>query len=273
MRFLIALFTMLAAVGVAHAQSTLTQNLSAQKLPTFSGNLGLGYNSNLYRPSDYDSQASVSGDLTLNYRVKNGNLIRSYVGGFKETTQGQEWRPNDGWVGWVNNAFWYRSNKVVLGQQVRFSMPLSRESRDRDTKLTGVSLVPVAIVTLSPAVTFIYQPQLIKNFHTYQQNRAGSNNTEYAFNHTFVGSISLSDRFYFQPVLVYGDSWTYGGTRKDPIYQVAGEVGYGINNQFTVAAGWSNGGAFRRFEQGSDQTLEVFNNNTSSVYTALYWVF
>jgi len=264
---------MVVSAGIAHAQSTLQQNLTTTKLPKLSGNTSLGYNSNFARQTSADSEQSISADLTLNYRLKDANILRGYFGAFKELTQGQEYKPQDGSVSWVNNGFWGRTGKFTFGQQVRLNLPYSRESRDRDTKLAGVSLVPVMMVNVSPSVLFIYQPQVIRNFHTYEENRLGAKNVEWSTNHLFVGVISITDNLYLQPVLVYGQSWAYGGTRRDPTFQSAGEVGYTVGGGFTVAAGWTNAGSIQRVEQGPGQDFEVFDNNTSTFYTSLYWVF
>lgn len=273
MRLFIAAFLMIVSVGVAHAQSTLTQNLTAQKLPKFSGNTGIGYNSNFARQRTSDSEQSISGDFTLNYRVSGSNLIRGYFGGTKEMTQGQEWLPSDGFVAWVNNAFWGRHGRVTIGQQVRVHAPFSKESRLRDTKYTGVSLIPVFLVSVTPAVLFIYQPNASKSFHTYKVNKLGNRNAEYGLSHTAAVAWSITDQVYFQPTAIYRNSWSYGGTSRDPSYAVAGELGYSFNSGVTIAAGWTNEEAMRRFENGADTDLQAFDNNTSTFYTSLYWVF
>jgi len=273
MRLVLALFTMVLAYGVAHAQSTLQQNLTAQKLPTYSGNLSLGYNSNLVEQESSQYRSSLSGDLTLNYRLQGAHLLRGYFGGYKELTQNEEWKPNHGFLAWVNNAFWHRSSKLIVGQQVRLNLPYSKESRVRDTKLAGVSVAPLFMVNLAPSVMFIYLPQGIRNFHTYEQTRLGTSNPEYTFSNLGVLVWSVTDAVYLQGVASHSQSWAYSGRRRDPAYSASGEAGYSFKGGLTLAAGWSNGGVMRRFEQGTDQSFEVFNNKTSTVYSALYWVF
>jgi len=275
MRLAALILLVLLAWTRAWAQSTLTQNLSTQKPPVFSGNLGLSYNSNLYQPESRSNAHNSSGsaDLTVNYRVKDANIIRAYFGGFKEFTDGQEWRPNDGFVGWVNNSFWTRKERYSLGQQVRLNIPYSKESRKRDTKVAGISVVPVVSVILAPTLTFIYQPQLIHNLHTYTVNQENTNNTQWAVNQTFVLSWSMSEKFYLQGVYVHGMGWNYHGAKKDDVYQVGGELGYSISNAFIIAGGWNNSGGIRAYENGNDQTVRIFDNNTSTVYAALYWIF
>lgn len=273
MRLFAVIIVSLFCLGSAFAQSTLTQNLSDKKPPKYSGNLGVGYNSNLYEASSNSHESSGSADLTVNYRIKDANLLRAYLGGYKEFTQGQEWKPNDGFIGWVNNRFWKHEKKFSLGQQVRVNLPYSKESRKRDSKIAGISVVPVASISLAPSLAFIYQPQVIHNFHTYTVNEAHQNNTQWAVNQTFVLSWSFLDNWYAQGVYVHSMGWTYGGTKKPDVYQVAGELGRSVSSQFTVAAGWSNSGAIRAFENGNDQTVRVFDNKTSTVYAALYWIF
>jgi hypothetical protein len=259
------------------AQSTLQQNLSASKLPDFSGNASLGYNSDLYTRQSYTHAASLSGDLTINYRVKNANLLRATLSGYQETTQGQETKMNDSFVGWVNNGFWRSGEVLTIGQQIRLNMPYSKDSRVRDTKLVGVSVVPVFMANMAPLgiknVMFIYQPQMIKNFHTYTINRAGTSNTEYAVNHLLVGVYSPTEKLYVQPVFVYGQGWNYSGRKKDDTYQFAFESGYSISAAATIAAGWSNTGSIRNLENGNDQTIQLFDKKTSTVYGALYYRF
>ncbi len=273
MRLFIATFLMIVSASVAHAQSTLTQNLTAQKLPKVSGNMGVGYNSNFARQNTSDSEQSISGDMTLNYRVSGANLIRGYFGGQKEITQGQEWSPTDGFAAWVNNAFWGRHGRVTIGQQVRLHAPFSKESRLRDTKYTGVSLIPVFLVSVTPAVLFIYQPNASKSFHTYKVNKEGNLNAEYGLSHTAAVAWSITDHVYFQPTFIYRNSWSYGGTSRNPSYAAAGELGYSFTSGLTLATGWTNEQSMRRFENGADTTVKPFDNNTSTFYTSLYWVF
>jgi hypothetical protein len=84
---------------------------------------------------------------------------------------------------------------------------------------------------------------------------------------------SPTDNIYIQPVFVYGQAWTYNNRKKDDVYQFALETGFIIGKGLTAAAGWSNAGAIRNFENGNDQTVQLFNNKTSTLYGALYYVF
>ena len=200
-------------------------------------------------------------------------MLHLYMGGQKELIQGQEWLPSDGYAGWVNNAFWSRSSKLTVGQQVRVHIPMSKDSRDAAQKYTGVSVVPVFMVTMTPAVLFIYQPNFSKNFNKYQENESGNKLTEYSISQTAMLSWSINDNIYFQPTFVYRNSWSYGGQQRDPSYAFAAEAGYSISQAFTVAAGWTNEEQIRRLDVGPDTEFKAFDNNTSTFYTALYWVF
>lgn len=273
MRLLLALILMVVSAAVAHAQSSLQNNLSTNKLPAFSGNVSATLNSNLYNPDTNSYEASSSADVILNYRIKGANLLRAFVGGSQSFTQGREFTPADGFVSWVNNSFWSRSSKLTIGQQVRLAIPMSRESRERDSKVTGVSLVPIFIASLTPRFMMIYLPQVNRNVHAFKQNRLQNNNIEYSVGNVLVGIYSITDSIYWQGVASHGQAWSYGGTQRDPSFGFSNEIGYSLPKNFTVALGWSNSGNIRRVEQGSDQSIELFDNRTSTVYSALYWVF
>jgi hypothetical protein len=262
---------------IGHAQSTLQQSLGTGQMPKVSGSFNLGYSSNLYERSDYAFNSTTDASVILNYNAGSGNLVRGVFSGFQENDHGRETKLNDGFVGWVNNGFWKKGEILTIGQQIRLNMPTSKDSRVRDTKVLGVSLVPVFIANMTPVgitgLTLIYQPQLIKNFHTYKVNRAETSNTSYAAVNTFIASYSFMDKFYIQPVLAYSMGWTYNNRKKDDSYSASAELGYSVLNNLTIAGGWSNTAAIRNLENGNDQTINVFNKKTSLVYGALYYMF
>jgi hypothetical protein len=261
----------------AFSQATLLSTNVNQKAPRFNGFTGLSYSSNLYESNSVSSETYLSGEFMLNYRVQGANLIRATLSGQQQQFAGHESQLNDGALGWVNNSFWRSGEVLTIGQQVRAILPTSKNSRVRDEKIIGVSLAPVFQFNLTPkgltGVMVIYQPQLIRNFHEYQQNRAYQNNVQTGLNQILAVAWSVTDRFYVQPSFVYGSSWSYGNVKRDDTYQFASELGYSFKGGITVNAGITNAGAIRNFENGNDQTIELFNNKTASVYSGLLYSF
>ncbi len=261
----------------AFSQTATLQTQAPSRTTNWSGFASMGYSSNLYEKSETAAQAFGTASLLLNYRVSGDNLIRGSISGYQEQNQGQESKLNDGYVGWVNNGFWKKGKVLTIGQQIRGVFPSSKNSYRRDEKILGVTVVPSFMFNLTPVglrgVILIYQPQFNKNAHRLQQNRAYQNNTSYNVNQSLALVWSITDHVYVQSAFVYGMGWSYGGVKRPDSYQVLSEVGYSFNAGLTLSAGVTNAGAIRNFENGNDQTIELFNNKTASVYTDLTYVF
>ncbi len=259
------------------AQANVLATQVGTSTVNWSGTSYLSYESNLYKKSSINSKSATSVGLTLNYHVKDAHIIRGSFSAEQEHTQQERSRLNDGFLAWVNNSFWRRGKLLTIGQQVRTNVSLSEESRVRDQKNIGVALIPSFVFNLTPVgltgVTFIYQPQAVRNFHQYKQNREYKNNVAYGVSHSMILSWSMTDKLYLQPAFIYGSSWSYGNTKKDDNYSFITELGYSIKNNITLAAGLSSDGAIRNFQNGNDQTVQLYNKNTASVYSALYYVF
>jgi hypothetical protein len=262
--------------NVVSAQSIMQGQINQQK-SRWSGFGNIVYSSNLQERSTYDHKAMTSASLLTNYRLSNGHMIRGSISGYQEQNKGQETKLNDANLGWVNNGFWYKGNGVYVGQQMRAVLPSSKESSVRDEKHIGVSMNPLLIANLAPlgltSVTFIYLPQFTKNFNKYEQNRAYQNNVEYTISQIAAVSWSITDKWFLEPSVVYGQRWSYGGIKRDDTYSVGAELSYRLNSFLGVIVGFSNAGAITNLEQGNDQTFEIFNNRTASMYTGLNYVF
>lgn len=237
----------------------------------------MGYSSNLYEKTESAAEAFGVAAVLVNYRVSGEHLIRGFLSGFQEQNNGQETKLNDGYIGWVNNGFWRKGKVLTIGQQIRGVFPSSKNSYRRDEKLLGVTVAPSFMFNLTPVglrgVTLIYQPQFNKNAHRLEQNRQFQNNTSYNVNQSLALVWSITDHIYLQNSFIYAMAWSYGGVKRPDSYQFFYEAGYSFNSGMTWSLGVSNSGPIRSFENGNDQTIELFNNKTASVYTDLTFVF
>lgn len=267
----------LISAQAAWAQLTTLQTQAPSQRSNWSGFSSMGYSSNMYSQGTSSAQAFGSASILANYRFSGENLARASFSGFQEQNKGREAKLNDGFIGWVNNGFWKKGKVLTVGQQVRAVVPSSKESRVRDEKLLGVSVIPSLMFNMTPVgltgATLIYQPGLTKNFHSTQQNKTFQNNTSFTASQTFALAWSLTDKIYIQPVFAYVMGWSYGGVKRPDSYQVSFESGYNINSNLITSLGVTNAGAIRNFENGNDQTIQLFNNRTASLYMDLTYVF
>ncbi len=244
---------------------------------TFSGALIAGYSSNLIERESFENKAQMTAEALLNFRISGPNILRAYMVGTQEQTQGRESKLGDGYVGWVNDRFWHTSKILNVGQHVRLIAPLSRESRLRDERITGVTVAPIAVLNLTPVgltgVSLFYQPAGTKNFHRYEQNRAFRSNNEYSLSQLFRALYSFTENAYLMSDFVYRNFWSYEGTRKNDLSSFSVELGYSLSSAFIIAAGMTTDSTISNFQNASDDAVEFFNQRTSTVYTEVTYAF
>ena len=241
------------------------------------GSVNLGYNSNLYERDAFQSKTSTTADLLVNYRLSGSNVLRAFGSATQEHSQGRESKIADGYTAWVNDGFWSRGKVATIGQQVRLAVPMSRESVKRDEKLTGVTVAPMAVINLTPVgiigAMLIFQPAVTKNFHKYEMNRAFKTNNEYTFSQLIRAVWGFTERAYLLSDFIYRKAWSYGGTQKNDTTSYSFSVGYNFTNALSASTGITTDSTIRNFQNGSDQNIELFNQNTSSVFLGLTYVF
>ena len=106
----------------------------------------------------------------------------------------------------------------------------------------------------------------MKNFHEFTTSESDENNTEYKIIQFYVLNFDLSDSISFETLLIYSNTWSYQGTRRDPSYLTGLELAYAYNDDLTFASGVNTGGSLENRERGPDQGVEIFDINNSTYY-------
>ncbi len=255
-----------------NVNSGMTSNTSKQ----VSGFISVGYGSNLYEKSATNAESTTSADLMLNYKVSGKNLVRAYMAGSQSSVDNKS-NLKDGYVGWVNDSFWSKGDVTSVGQHVRLAVPVSRESRLRDEKLTGVTVAPIAVFNLTPVgltgVMLAYQPAATKNFHKYQTNKAFVSNNSYTLSQLFRVMWSFTEQAYVVSDFVYRNAWSYENRRKNDVTTFSFQLGYSFLNGVSLAGGISTDSTIRNLQNANDTNADLFNKRTSSVFTGLSYAF
>jgi hypothetical protein len=277
--FVIFLLTLISikAFSQVNTISGTTSSSSSKEQSKFSGFLTATASSNFYDRTSTDSQASTSVEGILNYKVSNKDILRAYAGVEKDLSQSYENELVDSHIGYLRPVV-KKFNKVVSnGLQARLAIPLSKNSRERDSKITGVTVIPFFVANLSPVgatgLTMTYLPMMTKNFHAYKQNRTGTNNTEYAINHVLSNMYNFHDRWSVIANFILAQGWTYNGTYKDPSFSADQSLSFGLTQSAWLSLGHSNGSTLSRFDGGRDSRPELFNKNTSTYFLSLTAIF
>jgi len=214
--------------------------------------------------------------LNLFYDLEGGDNIGLFVPMQKDLTgEFEEKFFLDSRLSYAQNGI-YKSENLIFNMRYGFLYPTTEASKVRDEMVGGIELNPTLIFPMSkliPGLTFIYIPRFRKRFHRFTTNRAG----EYLVNDTllniFVANYSFAQKWYVSSTLLYVSSQRYDGARTDDSYLTVQELGYNYSSKLIFNAGIMQGGNVISQQYGSDQTLEVFDKNTTEFYTGFSYAF
>lgn len=152
-------------------------------------------------------------------------------------------------------------------------IPASQNSLKRDELKTAISggvsfgIVPDGVAPQSDGMwSFAIGVTAGRSIHAYETNINGAVLNRYSSNQTLNVSYSYKD-FSFGVEFINKSRWTYQGNARSS-YEHSEELGYGINDNFSIAIGHSNGGSSLK-ANGVDSNLELVNENDSTAYATL----
>ena len=104
------------------------------------------------------------------------------------------------------------------------------------------------------------------NLHEYTTTETDRVNTQYQFTQLLGVSYSLSNKWTVTPILLFTDRWSYEGTQIDPTYLTILEMRYQLDRKKYISFGTLTGGSLYDAQVGPDQNIEIFDENSTSIY-------
>jgi hypothetical protein len=266
----------------SYAQGTLEgdakeASIVGLALEKIDGSIGLSYVSNFKNQNESDAEASTALETLVSYNYEGANQLRLFAGINQQQYQGRETLLDDGFIAWANDELWLDSEYTKIGQQIRLAIPLSKNSVNRDSKISGITLAPRILQKLTPiglsGVTMTYIPSLTKNFHRYTVNRTFRTNNEYELTQLINLTLSLTDRYFISSDFLYRNVWSYQGSKKDDNYSYRLAAGSALTKELIVSAGVTTASLIQNFENGRDKNITLFDNQKSNYYVDLMYLF
>ena len=176
----------------------------------------------------------------------------------------------------------YAQNALVRNDNFIFNMrygvlyPTTETSKVRDDMQMGIEINPTLIfplTKLAQGLTFVYIPRFRKRFHKYETNRTG----EYLVNDSllqfFVLSYQMNPKWDISSTLLYVSSQRYDGARTDDSFLTVQELGYRVMPSVRARVGIMTGGNIINKQYGENETVEVFDSNSTEFYTGFAYQF
>ncbi len=243
---------------------------------SLSTSLSANFSSNLKKVDSTEYYADSSFGLSSNYNLSKIYSSSISLSAYKELTNQR--------LSYLNDAaltFKAKINKNVYklinlsSAKASVVIPLSENSRKNTSLQTAISIAPTVVIDLSkssiPKLGIIYIPSLKYSLYKYAISAYGSSNNKYSLSNTLVFSYTYSDKISISATNVYSRSYTYTGISQDSYY-FDQSINYQLNPQVGITIGHSIGGSALA-SNGTDQNINIFDSNQSSVHSGLSYTF
>lgn len=242
----------------------------------FRGQLGISANTDFKETSDETKNYYSQFTLNLFYDLEGGNNIGLFIPMQKDLSgEFEEKFFLDSRLSYAQNGL-YKSENLIFNMRYGFLYPTTEASKVRDEMIAGLELNPTLIFPLSKLVkglTFIYIPRYRKRFHRFTTNRAGESLVTDSLLNIMVANYAFAEKWYFSSTLLHVASQRYDGARTDDSYLTVQEIGYQYNAQMVFTMGIMQGGNVINRQYGEDDSIEVFDANSSEFYTGFNYAF
>lgn len=160
-----------------------------------------------------------------------------------------------------------------LAPSASLILPTSEVSKRGNDMEFGLEVNPTFIYKLNSKSIIGYLPRMRINSYKYTTNRAGSALTKYNSSQYIFAELSLSDKFSFNPTLRISNNWSHSGRQQATSYLSILELAYSTTKSTNISVGLVTNGTIQDVEYGNDQQVEIYDNNTTQIYSAFEALF
>lgn len=248
-----------------------------EKSTSFNASLDISRSTNLYDHQDGTRFDSLDFRAILGAAFTNGQALTTIIDYSNDLRD-----PENTASGLVDpvvryafaSSQWGWSAPYILTFRPSLStvVPMTKRSKIRD-ELQGVlsggisfGLIPDGIYKSDGVWSVIIGLTAGRNFHKFEEDINGNVLNQYSSNQTLDVGYSIAD-FSFSVSYLHRSRWTYQGNVRES-YVLGQEIGYGLNDNFSVNVGHSNEGSMLK-ANGYESNLDVIDENNSSVYMGI----
>lgn len=248
-----------------------------EKSTKFSASLDMSRSTNLYDHQDGSRFDSLDFRFVVGAGFTNGHSLATIIDYSNDLND-----PENTAAGLIDPAVkysfkstsWAWSAPYILTFRPSIStvIPMTKRSKERDQLNGSISggisfgIVPDGIYKSDGVWSVVLGLTAGRNFHTYEENINGSVLSQYSSNQSMDISYSIAD-FSFSLSYLHRSRWTYQGNIRES-FVLGQEIGYSLNDNFSVNAGHSNEGSAIK-ANGYESNLDLIDENESSVYMGI----
>lgn len=268
-----------AACAAAHAQSSSVSVPSGssevkiedvkapEKKKTFSAAAQVEASTNLRSADDYKGARAIDYTFVPMFNILDTFTAKAEIVYTHDLKQEKESDFKDTSLVLDYKAIDIVPERLVIVPAVVGLLPTNEETRKTTSLQYGVGIAQKLILTLDklplPA-RLTYASSARRNVQEFTSKNDGSSNGKYSFSNRLIAEIDLGKKFSFMSRGTVFSSQTYRESWRSR-FELLGELGYEINETFSVALGHVNSDATLKSNM-NDSNVAFYNENTSSVY-------
>ena len=256
-----------ASTGTTGATPVLMAGAATSAPRRFSSTATLSASSNLESPSVTEHQASMDFSLGPSYALNDTTSLGAGISISKDLTGEQD-------LSLLNDAtvtVSRRLGKVVRGisasADITGVIPFSKESRQRDSLITSLTLRPSLSADLSEigmrSVKLGYGMGLTRHVHEYGIATSGKSNAQYGLSQRLSVSWNPTERLGLMMMGQLSNAWTYQWNLKQS-FRFVQEISFDVSDTFSLSIDHQNQGPAVKAD-GVTSNIALFNSHASTV--------
>jgi hypothetical protein len=255
----------LSQAAVNKTEINLEKDLSKKLDKRFSQVLDVTFNTDTKESTNGEKGYDTVLWYFLTYKMNDTYKARLWIDIKKDLADSYEEKLNDTKIT-LSRKGWDLTKKLKISPSVTTVIPISEKSKRNEELNFGLQFNPTLSYSLTNNIRLSYLPRLAKNFHKYKTSRTNRPNTEYKIIQFCSVNYSFTDSWDLGATLIYVNTWSYKGIRRDPSYLTALELGYQVNETLSLAAGTLQGGSVFDRENGPDKTIRLYDEKETTIY-------
>jgi hypothetical protein len=255
----------LKAAALATSKIKLNKKKTKTKKSGFSAVLDMTFNTDTKRTINREKTANVGTWIFLKYKVNSEYSTRLWIDIEKDLAKSYKTNLKDTKFT-VSKKAYKLNDKLRLSPSATIIMPTSEKSQRTNHLIFGLEMNASFSYKLNDKVSLSYLPRFAKNFHQYKTSDNNAVLTEYKSVQFYTASYAFKESWSFDPAVIYVNTWSYEGTRRDPSFLTVLEVGHQYTKDLSFAMGSLTGGSVLQKDQGPDESIEVYDKNDATFY-------
>ena len=156
---------------------------------------------------------------------------------------------------------------LTMRGAVSFGLPLSKDRRERESYLTGISLLPELDLDMTRAgmpwlsAAYLFNPARL--FHRFYENTNGTSNKEYSLTNDLTVSFQFSQKWSFSSEYIYATQWTYNGAQTNT-FEWDQTIAYSVTPTMNISGGIGTSGDTLK-NDGFSPAVSLFDGQATTV--------